>query len=107
MEDLMFRSLLLTIRLALWAVLLPFGVASRLYRWTKQLAGAVVLTRRDALPCFGCGSPVSLVGRFECGRCRYVFDGFAFTRCAVCGAAPPFIPCQVCGVGLKNPVQSV
>jgi hypothetical protein len=73
------------------------------YRWTGRLLGAWILAWRDALPCPACGEPVSLVGRWRCGWCDYVFDGFAFARCRVCGAMPPFIACQSCGAGLKNP----
>lgn len=104
MEQLIWQWLLLSARAVLWLTLAPFIVAQQLYRGTGRMAGAWVLATRDAMTCSGCGEWVSLVGRWECGRCRYVFDGFAFARCAVCGAVPPFIQCQACGVGLRNPV---
>jgi hypothetical protein len=105
MEQLIWRSLELSVRLLLWAVLVPFVVAREVYHATARMAGAWVLAMHDALPCPGCHAPISLVGRWECGRCRFAFDGFAFTRCAVCGAVPPYIPCQRCGVGLRNPTH--
>jgi hypothetical protein len=60
---------------------------------------------RDALPCRGCGADVSLVGRWQCSWCNYTFDGYAFARCEVCGAVPPFLECQTCGVGIRNPTM--
>lgn len=104
MERLILDSLCLSTRVLLWASLAPFITARQVYRWTGRLAGAWVLATNDAIRCAGCGNDVDLTGRWECGRCRYVFDGFAFSHCAVCGAKPPFIACQVCGVGFRNPV---
>ncbi len=106
MEQLIAESLRWSIRILLWSALAPFILGYRLYRVTVQLAGARLLATHDALPCAGCGASVSLVGRYECGRCHYVFDGFAFARCPVCGAVPPYIRCQSCGLGLKNPVPN-
>lgn len=104
MEQLIAQSLRWSIRIVVWSVVAPFILAHHLYRLTMHLAGARLLATHDALPCSGCGTAVSLVGRFECGRCRYVFDGFAFARCPVCAAAPPYISCRRCGLGLKNPL---
>lgn len=104
MERFISDSLRWSVRLTLWSAMTPFVVARGVYRMSRRLAGARMLASNDALPCSGCGGLVSLVGRFECGRCRYVFDGFAFARCPVCNAVPPYIACQVCGVGLRNPL---
>jgi hypothetical protein len=104
MERLILQSLRWSLWVTLWSAKAPFVMARQVYRVTRQLAGARVLAGHDALPCSGCGALVSLVGRFECGRCHYVFDGFAFSGCAVCGAIPPYITCQSCGVGFRNPV---
>ena len=97
------------VKLLWWAVKVllcllaaPFVLGVKFYRWTGRLAGAWILARRDALPCPACGERVSLVGRWQCGRCEYVFDGFAFARCDVCGAVPPFVECQRCGHGVRN-----
>jgi hypothetical protein len=106
MERLILQSLRWSARITLWSAKAPFVMARQLYRATRQLSGARLLATNDALPCRGCGEGVSLVGRFECGRCHYIFDGFAFAGCAVCGAIPPYITCQSCGVGLRNPVRS-
>jgi len=105
MERLIWQSVQLSLHLLLWASLAPFAVARQLYRTTGQLAAAWVLATQDSLPCPGCGVPVSLTGRWECGRCRYVFDGYAFAACGVCGAVPPYISCQACGIGLRNPLR--
>lgn len=75
-----------------------------LTRSIVRLVAGWVLVRKDSLPCPGCGEPVSLVSRWQCGWCDYVFDGFGFSRCEVCGAVPPFIDCQRCGHGLQNPM---
>lgn len=83
----------------------PLAVAKHLYRFTGRLAGALTVMRSDQLPCLGCGNAVSLVGRFQCGRCNYVFDGYAFTACPVCRSIPPYIPCTRCGVSLRNPMR--
>ena len=104
MEWLIAQSLRVSLRVLLWAAVAPFVVARQLYRGTGLLTGTWVLATHDAIPCPGCGMPVALTGRWECGRCRYVFDGFAFARCGVCGAVPPYISCQRCGVGLRNPM---
>ena len=104
MERLIWNSLRLSTRLVLWTSIAPFVTARQLYRWTGQLGGAWLLATQDAVPCSGCGSAVDLTGRWECGRCHFVFDGFAFSQCGVCGAVPPFITCQVCGVGFRSPL---
>jgi hypothetical protein len=91
-------------KIVLWLVLAPVRLPFRLYRWTGRMAGAWVVRTRDALPCSGCEDTVSLVGRWQCGMCGYTFDGFAFARCEVCGAVPPFIECQTCGIGIQNPL---
>ena len=104
MERLIMDSLRLSARAMAWAALAPIWTARQLYRVTGRMAGAWVLATRDAMTCPGCGAAVALTGRWECGRCRYVFDGFAFAHCGVCGAVPPFISCHTCGVGLRNPL---
>ncbi len=105
MERLIWDSLFLSVRVVLSGLLMPFVVARRLYHGTGLMAAGWVLATAESLPCPGCGRPVALTGRWECGRCRYVFDGFAFARCAVCAAVPPYIPCQACGIGLQNPLR--
>lgn len=104
MERLIWDSLRLSARVVALAAVAPFWTARQLYRLTGQMAGAWELATQDAFVCAGCGTAVALTGRWECGRCRYVFDGFAFARCDICGAVPPFISCQVCGVGVRNPL---
>ena len=104
MERLILDSLRLSTRALAWAASAPFWTARLLYHLTGRMAGAWVLMMQDEMTCLGCGGEVALTGRWECGRCRYVFDGFAFARCGVCGAVPPFISCQICGVGVRSPM---
>lgn len=106
MDRLIWDSLWLSARALTWAAIAPLWAARQLYWLTGQMAGVWELATRDVMGCPGCGTGVALTGRWECGRCLYVFDGFAFARCAVCGAVPPFIQCQACGVGLRNPLAN-
>ena len=101
--DLVWTAIRIVVRLAWQLAWLPVLIVRHLFHATRRLSGAVTLLQTDALPCRGCGNPVSLVGRWQCGRCRYTTDGFMFAGCPVCGSVPPYIPCQNCGVGLKNP----
>jgi hypothetical protein len=87
-----------------WLACCPFRLACLLYAGFGQIIGAGFLLGRDDLPCPGCGQSISLLGRWQC-TCHYVFDGFYFMRCPVCGAKPPYIHCQRCGVGIKNPMD--
>ena len=98
------RPLILGLRMALWLMLAPFAFTFMLYRWIGRAVGAWILATRDALPCPGCGDPISLVGRWECSVCSYIYEGFYYTRCDICNAVPPFLRCQVCGVGVRNPM---
>jgi hypothetical protein len=91
------------LRTAWWCLKAPVVFGRALARLMVRVGGTVSLIGRDAVRCRACGETVSLVARFECGWCGYVFDGFAFARCEVCGAVPPFIECQACGAGVRNP----
>jgi hypothetical protein len=93
-----------SLKAAWWCVLAPFVITKKLARGITRGVGAWALATRDAIPCPGCGDDVSLVGRFECSWCGFVFDGFAFARCEVCGAVPPFMECRTCGHGVRNPM---
>ena len=100
------RSLRVVLRAAFALAKLPILAAGRLFRLTLRLAGALTLMRSDELTCAGCGNAVSLVGRYQCGRCNCVFDGYAFRACPVCKSIPPYVPCIRCGVSLRNPMPS-
>lgn len=101
--DLVWTSIEMSVRTACWLVRAPFVMARQLYRLVGRLVGALTLLQHDVLPCRGCGTSVSLVGRWQCGRCKFTTDGFMFARCPVCGSVPPYVPCANCGVGLRNP----
>lgn len=94
---------LLAVKVALFLMRAPLLVARFLARTIGRSVGAWVLATTDAVACPGCGQAVSLVGRWQCSWCNYVFDGFAFARCGICGAVPPFIDCQACGASVMNP----
>jgi hypothetical protein len=81
----------------------PFKLTFQLSRLIGRSIGAWILITNDSFPCTGCGEKISLLGRWECGWCGYVFDGFFFARCVLCGAVPPYIKCQNCGISVKNP----
>ncbi len=98
------RSLRQGLRAAWVCLRVPVVVARWLRRFLVRLVGGWILATRDALPCPSCREPVSLVGRWQCAWCNYVFDGFGFARCEVCGAVPPYLECQSCGAGIKNPM---
>src|SRR6266542_2882254 len=93
-----------TAKAAFWLIRAPFVLTFKVYCLIGKLVGAAVLKTRDSFPCPGCGEEISLVGRWECGWCGYVFDGFFFARCRVCGATPPYVQCQACGSGVRNPL---
>ena len=88
-----------------WAFFVPLLITKYIYRLAGRSIGGAALRNRDSLPCPACGAEVSLVGRWECAWCGRVFDGFAFWRCPgrECGAVPPFIECQRCGLTIDNP----
>jgi hypothetical protein len=92
-------------KLTWFLVKAPFVLFYKLSRVTRKIIGGWILKTSDSFLCSGCGDEISLVGRWECGWCGYVFDGFFFARCAVCGAVPPYVKCQACGVGIKNPTN--
>lgn len=93
-----------SLRAAWWILRAPFMLTKKLARVIHRAAGAWILSTHDSIPCRGCGDDVSLVGCWECSWCGYVFDGFAFARCEICGAVPPFMECQTCGRGVRNPM---
>lgn len=98
------RVITTTAKAAWLLVKAPFVLTFQISRLIGRAFGAWVLATRDSFPCSGCGETISLVGRWECAWCGYVFDGFFFARCAVCGAVPPYVKCEACGVGVKNPM---
>ena len=91
-----------TVSATRFVITAPFRLPRFLYRCIGRFIGAWIFLTRDSLACRGCGEPILLTDRWECGGCGYVFDGFAFSRCPNCGSVPPFIPCRTCGVGMRN-----
>ena len=99
-----FKLLIIGVKVALWLIKAPFIFTYKLYRLVGRGFGFWLLNARDSFICPGCGDEISLVGRWSCGWCNFVFDGFFFDPCNVCGAVPPYIECQACGSGVRNPV---
>jgi len=91
------------VKATFWLIRAPFVLGYWLYRTTGTLWGAWFLATSDSFLCPGCGGEISLVGRWECGLCNFVFDGFFFRPCSVCGAIPPYVQCPDCGTGVRNP----
>jgi len=100
-----FRQISFTGKAAWYLIKTPFILTYKLSRLIRKIIGGWILKMNDSFQCSGCGEKISLVGRWECGWCSYVFDGFFFAGCSVCGAVPPYIKCQACGVGIKNPIN--
>ena len=92
-------------RILYWSFYMPLWITKQIYRLTGRVIGTAALLNRHTVPCAACGDAVSLLGRWECAWCGRVFDGFAFARCPgrECGAVPPFIECQRCGLTIDNP----
>jgi hypothetical protein len=97
------KDIVLTLRIIFWAFYWPIWLTKHLYRGTEKVLGTLTLARRDSIQCRACGDQVSLLGRWECGWCGWVFDGFGFARCELCGAVPPYLECQRCGLTFRNP----
>lgn len=49
------------------------------------------------------GHPVEQYGRFRCGDCGAVSEGWVW-RCRVCGAAAGWTSCR-CGLAVRNPLM--
>jgi hypothetical protein len=99
------RQIVFAGKTAWYLIKAPVILTCKLSRFVRRTIGGWILSSRDSFECPGCGERISLVGRWECGWCAYVFDGFFFARCVVCGAVPPYIKCQACGIGIKNPTN--
>src|SRR5262245_17772360 len=98
------RNIVWTAKAAWFVIAASFTLAYTLWRFLGRRIGAGIAKSSDSFPCAGCGEEVSLVGLWECGRCGYVFDGWFLARCVLCGAVPPYVKGQACGVSVKNPM---
>jgi hypothetical protein len=97
------------LNLIIWIAKAAFWLIRALFVFTYRRTGKLfgffrALKTSDSFRCPGCGAEISLVGRWECAWCKFIFDGFFFSRCNVCGAKPPYIQCQECGTGVRNPL---
>ena len=88
-----------TLRGLVWLLRAPITLAINLVNlWAaRPLLG-------DSLVCSTCKEAISLVGLWECGRCRYSWYGWYWSRCEVCGDLPPFVECGRCGASTMNPL---
>jgi hypothetical protein len=99
------RCMKWSIKVTCWIICAPFAAATWASRTTGRLCGTWTLLTHHTLPCLACGHPISLVGRWQCGACHIVYDGFGFASCPVCGDVPPYLACPDCGVGIRNPTS--
>jgi ribosomal protein S27AE len=95
------RVVLLTAKLA---VIMPFFAVRAVRRLTSVARGAVLLLGQDDISCDHCGAALVLTARWRCARCGYVWLGFGFSRCPMCGEPCRFLNCQSCGTSIRNPL---
>lgn len=90
--------------------------ASTVGMWTAHVAGKTAglavdyakarsILDGDAVLCPR-GHRTPTTGTFQCSSCHFVWDGSCWV-CphAECGAKTPFIFCEVCGLGIRNPYR--
>ncbi len=49
------------------------------------------------------GHASELKGVFECRTCGSLFAGWAFQPCPVCRESCGYVPCEHCGLAVRNP----
>lgn len=83
------------------ALALVFHVA-RKWRGSMRLIPLARLATASHLRCPR-GHASALHGIWECRGCGGLFAGYAFGRCAVCGAGAGHVACEHCGLAVRNP----
>lgn len=94
-------------RIVVAVLLLPVFALYGIYVALAEAAALVAGLGRsraalaDTLPCPH-GHPNATVGRFTCASCHATYLGWV-GRCAICGAAAGWMPCEVCDVSIPLP----
>lgn len=85
-----------------WVLVAVLAAACRVvYRARRAYrAGRVALADTATCPR---GHRSDLHGVFDC-RCGALFAGWAFEACPVCGESCGFVPCERCGLSIRNPL---
>lgn len=107
------RVLKVAIRMTIWtayiALLAPWvtlaivvHTARKMIALRRMLAVLRFTFARD-LPC-PAGHWNSLHGVYECRGCGSLFAGYAFDHCPTCGESCGHIPCERCGLAVRNPL---
>ncbi len=89
--------------IAPWVVLSIVLAAAR--RFEGAVLGLVALKRvlRGDIRCPQ-AHRTELRGVFECRSCGGLFAGWAFQRCPICGTSCGHVPCERCGMAVRNPL---
>ena len=107
------RSLRLLICALMWAsyaALLAPWITLAICVWTARKAVALRRTFTSLRFAFvrelrcPAGHRTSLVGIYECRGCGGLFAGYAFDRCPTCGESCGYVPCEHCGLAVRNPL---
>ncbi len=96
------------LRLAFWILVAPWVALALLRaigRRFDDLMRAVLAMRHALAAELRCpaGHASNLHGVFECRSCGALFAGWAFQGCPVCGQSCGYLPCEHCGLGVRNP----
>lgn len=85
-----------------WVVVALAGLLTRKVTALRRFMVSIQHTFDHELLC-PAGHPNSLHGIFECRGCGSLFAGYAFGRCPSCGDSCGYIPCEHCGLAVRNP----
>lgn len=50
------------------------------------------------------GHEVPLYGLWTCSACHGNTEGWAFSRCEICGESAGYVPCAICGLPVRSPL---
>ncbi len=97
------RALAAVLRAAWWMLATAWIGVATLRRLAASLQ-ALSAAGNDQLPCPR-GHLVPVFGVFDCGTCHALHEGWAFSRCRVCGNTAGWTPCPVCSLPVLNPLR--
>jgi len=96
-----FRQISFTGKAAWYLIKTPFILTYKLSRLIRKIIGGWILKMNDSFQCSGCGEKISLVGRWECGWCGYVFDGFFLRAARYAALSRPTLSARPAGLELR------